>query len=141
MKKFRPIKLWIMLLGVSIVGITFGVFFMDGWKRFIVLICSGIIFLFFIFTLSCFIQVKDDQIIIRHGLSSFNNSYQFNFKTRHILYIDIHNISINYTNKYVIITLNDGNNIMLSLRGYYSAYKILSQFENTYNNLNNKLVK
>ena len=137
MKKYRPIKLWIILSVLIFVGVLLGGFLIDGWKRIIILICTGAIILVFILSLTYFLQFYDDKIVIRHGLFSFSKSYRSNLKTRNILFDDIRNISLNYSSKYVIINMKDDSNIMLSLNGYLYAYKIIDEFKN----VNNKIQK
>ena len=128
MKKYRPVKLCIILLILIIVGILFGGFLMEGWKQVLMLICTSIMFLVFILSTTYYIQFQKDRIVIRHGLSSFNKSYRSSLKTRHILFSDISNLSINYSNKYVIINLKDGNNIMLSFNGYLKTDQLIDEF-------------
>ena len=69
MKKYRPIKLWIILIILIAFGVLFGVFLMDGWKQVLMLICTGIMFIVFILCTTYYIQFQTDRIIIRHGLS------------------------------------------------------------------------
>ena len=135
MKKYRPIKLLLILLAIIVVGALFGVLWIDGWKRIVILICTFIITLTFLLCTTYFIQFQNDKVIIRHGLSSFNKSYRSNFKTRCFLICDIADISINYSNSYVIISLKDGNNILLSLGGYFNASKIIDEFKTIQNKL------
>lgn len=128
MKKYRPIKLWIILLFLISFGVLFGVFLMDGWKRVLMLIYTGIMFIVFILCTTYYVQFQADRIIIRHGLSSFNKSYRSSMKTRHILFNNIKSILINHSNKYVIISLKDGNNILFSFTGYFKIEQIVSEF-------------
>ena len=135
MKKYRPIKLWLILLLVTVFGGILGGFLMDGWKQVLMLICTGVIFAAFILSTTYYVQFQKDRIVIRHGLSSFNKSYRSNFKTRHILFSDIIDLSINYSSKYVIISLKDGNNIMFNFNGYSGANQIIDELKNVKNEL------
>ena len=137
MKKYRPIKLWVILLMLIIFGFLLGVFLMEGWKKILMLVCTSIIFLMFVLSITYYIQFQNDKIVIRHGLSSFNKSYRSNFKTRYILLRDINSISVNYPNKYVIINLKDGNNIMLSVNGYVKTSIIIDEFKKIDDGLGN----
>ena len=128
MKRYRPIKLWIILLILIAFGVLIGGFLMDGWKRILMLVCTSIIFIVFILCTTYYIQFQTDRLVIRHGLSSSNKSYRSNMKTRYILFNDIKNLSINHSSKYVIINLKDGNNIMFSFNGYFNADQIVSEF-------------
>ena len=138
MKKYRPIKLWIILLILITVGILFGGFLMDGWKRVLMLVCTVIMFIVFILCTTYYVQFQTDRLVIRHGLSSFNRSYRSNIKTRYILFSDIKNLSINQASKYVVINLKDGNNIMFSFNGYFKVNQIVSEFRKIDYELNNK---
>ncbi len=138
MKKYRPIKLWIILLVLIIVGIVLGAFLMDGWKQVLMLICTSVMIVVFVLTTTYYIQFQNDRIVIRHGLSSFGKSYRSNLKTRYILFNDIDNLSINHSSKYAIINLKDGNNIMFSFKGYLKTYQIVDEFKIVNNKLNNK---
>ncbi len=138
MKKYRPIKLWIILLVLIVFGVLFGGFLMDGWKRVLMLVCTGIMFIVFVLCTTYYIQFQSDRIVIRHGLSSFNKSYRSNMKTRYILFSHINNLTINHSSKYVIINLKDGNNIMLSFKGYLKVDQIVNEFSKINNELNNK---
>lgn len=138
MKKYRPIKLWIILLVLIIVGIVLGAFLMDGWKQVLMLICTSVMIVVFVLSTTYYIQFQNDRIVIRHGLSSFGKSYRSNFKTRYILFNDIDNLSINHSSKYAIINLKDGNNIMLSFNGYLKTYQIVDEFKIVNKKLNNK---
>lgn len=137
MKKYRPFKLWIILLSIIVVGALLGGFLMDGWKRVLILVCTSIMFIVFILCATYYIQFQTDRLVIRHGLSSFNKSYRSNIKTRYILFSDIKNILINESSKYVIINLKDENNIMLSLKGYFKIDQIVSEFRKIDFELNN----
>ncbi len=110
--------------------------FFDGWKRVLMLICAGIIFAAFVLSTTYYVQFQNDRIVIRHGLSSFNKSYRSNFKTRHILFSDIIDLSINYSGKYVIISLKDGNDILFSFSGYSESNQIIDELKNVKNELN-----
>jgi len=138
MKKYRPIKLWIILLVLIIVGIVLGAFLMDGWKQVLMLICTSVMIIVFVLSTTYYIQFQNDRIVIWHGLSSFGKSYRSNLKTRYILFDDIDNLSINHSNKYAIINLKDGNNIMFSFKGYLKTYQIVDEFKIVNNKLNNK---
>ena len=138
MKKYRPIKLWIILLILITVGILFGGFLMDGWKRVLMLICTVIMFIVFLLCTTYYIQFQTDRLVIRHGLSSFNRSYRSSIKTRYILFSNIKNLLINHSSKYVVINLKDGNNIMVSFNGYFKVNQIVSEFRKIDYELNNK---
>ena len=101
---------------------------MDGWKRILMLVCTGIMFIVFISCTTYYIQFQTDKIVIKHGLSSFNKSYRSNMKTRYILFSNIKNLSINHSGKYVVINLKDGNNIMFYFNGYFAVDQIASEF-------------
>lgn len=135
MKKYRPTKLLLILLAVITLGILFGVLLVDDWKRIVIHICTFVMIFAFILCTTYFIQFQNDKVIIRHGLSSFNKSYRSNFKTRCFLICDIADISINYSSSYVIIRLKDGNNILLSLGGYFNASEIIDEFKTIKNKL------
>ena len=136
MKKYRPIKLWIILLILIAVGVLLGGFLMEGWKRVLMLVCTGVILIVFLLCTTYYIQFQTDRLVIRHGLSSFNKAYRSNMKTRHILYSNIKNLSINHSKKYVIINLKDSNNIMFSFNGYFKVEQIVSEFKKINNEIN-----
>ena len=136
MKKYRPIKLWIILSILIAVDVLLGGFLMEGWKRVLMLVCTGVILIVFLLCTTYYIQFQTDRLVIRHGLSSFNKAYRSNMKTRHILYSNIKNLSINHSNKYVIINLKDSNNIMFSFNGYFKVEQIVSEFKKINNEIN-----
>ena len=136
MKKYRPIKLWFILLMLISGGISFGIFLMDGWKQILMLICTSTMFITFLLTTTYYIEFQNDKIVIKHGLSSFNRTYRSNLKTRYILFSDINDLSINYSNKHVIISLKNGNNILFSLNGYFKPFEIADKFKDIKNKLN-----
>lgn len=135
MKKYHPNKLLLILFILITIGALFGVLLVDGWKRIVILICTFVMIFAFVLCTTYFIQFQNDKVIIRHGLSSFNKSYRSNFKTRCFLICDIADISINYSSSYVIIELKDGNNILLSLGGYFNASEIIDEFKTVQNKL------
>lgn len=135
MKKYHPNKLLLILFILITIGALFGVLLVDGWKRIVILICTFVMIFAFVLCTTYFIQFQNDKVIIRHGLSSFNKSYRSNFKTRCFLICDIADISINYSSSYVIIELKDGNNILLSLGGYFNASEIIDEFKTVKNKL------
>ena len=128
MKKYRPIKLLLILLALIAFGVLFGAFLMDGWKKVVMLICTLVILFAFVLCATYFIQFQDDKIIIRHGLSSFNKSYSSNFKTRRILICDIDDLLINSSTQSIIIRLKNGANILLNVNGYFNASEIINEF-------------
>lgn len=139
MKKYRPIKLWIVLLILIFIGILLGGFLMDGWKRILMLVATSVMVAVFVLTTTYYIQFQHDKIVIKHGLSSFKKSYRSNLKTRYILFNDINSISINPSNKYVVISLKDGNNIMFSFNGYLKTSQLIDEFKNVNNELNKNI--
>ena len=135
MKKHRPIKLLIILLVLIFIGVLFGCFLMDGWKRIVMLTCTSVMVFAFILSTTYFVQFQSDKIVVRHGVSSFSKSYRSNFKTRHISHDDIHDISLDYFNKCVVINMKDGNNVLLSLNGYFHASRIIDEFKKVRNQI------
>lgn len=129
MKKYRPIKLLLILIILITIGAVLGIFLLGGWKKIVMLVCTVIMLFAFALCATYYIQFQNDRILIMHGLSSFNKLYRSNFKTRCFLICDIADISINYSSSYVIIRLKDGNNILLSLGGYFNASEIIDQFK------------
>ena len=123
MKKYRPIKLWIILFIVIIAGILSVVFLIDGWRQNVILFGGVTTFVIFILYTPYYIQFQDDKIIIRYGLSSLKKSDSSNVKTRFILISDIKDLFIKTSYKRVVIELKNGNNITFDFRGYFAVKK------------------
>ena len=138
MKKYRPTKLYMILLALIAVGILSSAFLLEGWSRVAVLVCTGIMVISFILVMTYYVQFQADRIVIRHGLSSSNKTYSSNFKTVYILHSDINSLSINHLNTYVIIGLKNGNSIMFSFGGYLKKNQIINEFEKINNELKDK---
>ena len=66
MKKYRPIKLWIILLILIAVGVLLGGFLMEGWKRVLMLVCTGVILIVFLLCTTYYIQFQTERLVISH---------------------------------------------------------------------------
>ena len=91
-KKYRPIKIW------------------------------GLILVFcLILTLTYYIEVKEDRLIVRYSTSSdYNRKYTSMFKTHILLFDNIRNLDV-YDHgkyKYVQIILKTGDSISFSIVGF-----------------------
>ena len=104
-KRYRPIKLWIILILFIVVFCLFGIFILDGWKKTVMLICAGLIAIGMILLFTYYFEVKDDMILIRQGISSFNKKYRSSFKTRTILINEINTLDLSEGGKAIIINL------------------------------------
>ena len=124
-KKYRPIKLWIILIVFIAVFWIFGIFVLDGWKRIVMLIGVGLITISITLLFTYYFEVKDDMILIRHGLSSFNRKYRSSFKTRTILINEINNLDLSDSGKAIIINLKNGDSIQFMITGYFNHTEIV----------------
>ena len=124
-KKYRPIKAWIFLS--TFFGIIFlsSLVIMDGWKKYAVLFCSFILLGALIISFTYWFEVKENQIVIRHALSSFNKQYRSSFKTRTIMINDISSIEIRDSGKTVIINLKNTNSLALNIGGHFNRSEII----------------
>ncbi len=78
--------------------------------------------------LSYFFEVKEDRILIRHGLSSFNRQYRSNFKTRTIMIKEINSIDIRDKGKTIIFGLKGEIEIYFQIGGYFNKNEIINLF-------------
>ncbi|MCH5172522.1 MAG: hypothetical protein J1F31_06825 [Erysipelotrichales bacterium] len=93
-KKYRPVKLWLILISFVILFAFFGIFLLNGWRQIVMLISVGLIAISMALTFTYYFEIKDDRVIIRHGLSSFNKKYRSSFKTRIILINEINSLDL-----------------------------------------------
>ena len=124
-KRYRPVKLWIILISVIIIFAFFGIFLLDSWRQIVMLIGVGLITICMALTLTYYFEIKDDRIIIRHGLSSFNKKYRSSFKTRIILINEINSIDLSDWEKAIVINLKDANSICFPISGYFHHSEIV----------------
>lgn len=124
-KKYRPVKLWIILISCIILFAFLGIFLLDGWEQIIMLIGVGLITIGMALTFTYYFEVKADRIIIRHGLSSFNKKYRSSFKTRIILINEINSIDLSDWEKAIVINLKDANSIYFPISGYFHHSEIV----------------
>ena len=107
-KKYRPIKLQIMLSTILIVCFPF-LFLFDGWEKiaapfvYVLILVGTIVTFFYGF------EVKDDRIIIRHGTTSSYKGFSTNFKRQIILIQDITNIEMEDDGKAIRIDFKNSN--------------------------------
>ena len=127
-KKYRPIKLWVILILVILILVPASIFLMDGWKRHVVLSCGISVFVGLIVCLTYWFEVKEDCILIRHGLSSFNKQYRLSFKTRVIMIDDIKSIEVGKAGKSIIFYLKDTSAICFQIGGYYNRTEVIGLF-------------
>ena len=131
-KKYRPYKLWLILIGVLLIAFPVAIFMDEGRLRITMILCLAILV---VFTPLCFtykFEIKNDRVLIRHALSSFNKQYRSSFKTRTIfinemrtIYID--DISINkfkVNDIRVRIVLTNGTEISFPISGYFNHREI-----------------
>lgn len=123
-KKYRPFKLWIILIAAVLLGIIATVAF-NGWLKILVLVCTSALFLVLILCLTYWFEVKEDRIIIRHGISSYDKQYRSNFKTRTILFENIACIDLRNSGRDVVIGLKDGKAILFTISGYSHRNEIV----------------
>lgn len=126
-KKYRPIKLWIILLLITLI-VPLSLIFVEGWKKYVILMCGIVSILGLFMCLSYFFEVKEDRILIRHGLSSFNRQYRLNFKTRIIMIKDINSIDIRDNGKTIIFGLKGEIEIYFQIGGYFNKNEIINLF-------------
>ncbi len=101
---------------------------MDGWKKYLFFCCSVITLIGLIICLTYWFEVKEDKILIKHCLSSYNKQYRSSFKTRIIMINDINSIDVRDFDKTIIINLNNNNSICFQIGGYFNRSEIIQLF-------------
>ena len=124
-KKYRPVKLWLLLGGLLLIGVPSFCFFEPGWEKWLGLFSCAGLFFGLIICFTYWFEVKEDRIIIRHGLSSFNKKYISSFKTRTIMICDIQSMDLWDFGKAIVICLKDGNDIYFPIGGYFHHAEIV----------------
>ena len=120
-KKYRPVKIWV-LLAVCVMASLVLLCLPIGMSRSVIVsICCMGLFLCLILTLTYYIEVKDDRLIVRYSTSSdYNRKYFSMFKTHTFLFDDIRNLDVYDDGKYkrVQIILNTGDSVSFSAVGF-----------------------
>jgi len=127
-KKYVPLKLWIILILIILGSILAGIFLFDGLKKIVMFVGAGSLSFIMPLLFTYYFEVKEDRVIIRHGLSSFNKQYHSSFKTITILFEDINDIDIRNNGDAIIIILKDGSSIYFPIGGYFNRSEIINLF-------------
>ena len=126
-KKYRPVKLWLILgLVLLITPLSWSSDY--ALRKYLSFFCFVGLLLVLILCFTYWFEVKEDRIIIRHGLSSFDKQYSSNFKTRTIMICDINSIDIRDSGKVIIISLKNGSSVCFPIGGYFHHSEIIRLF-------------
>lgn len=123
-KKYRPVKLWIFIILFIIAFTLLNIFLLDGWRKVVMSIALGTLTIIMPFLFTYYFEIKDDRIIIKHGLSSFNKKYRSSFKTRIILIDEIKCLKLVDKRKVIVIILKNDISIYFPIGGYFHSSEI-----------------
>lgn len=121
-------KIWLILGLVLLIAVPPSLFSSSELRKYISLFCFVVLFLGLILCFTYWFEVKEDRIIIRHGLSSFDKQYCSSFKTRTIMICDINSIDIRDSGKVIIISLKSDNSVCFPIGGYFHHSEIIRLF-------------
>ena len=127
-RKYRPIKLWIILALCTIVGVL-TLFLMDEViKRIIAIISTILVFIGLLLTMTFYVAFQEDKIIIVNGHST-SALGRLNLKIRRIIPVNlIKSISVQQHSSKVSIVLTDGMTLYYDFAGYFASKEILDNF-------------
>lgn len=145
MKKYKPWKLILIMLLLSVFGslFTFLVYKSDDIVTFILLaICMLLINIFTLVVLFYFVKLYDDKIVFRQGFFlTKNNKNPFTVKESWLSTFYVYTIAFDeiekvvfYQNNQIVLILKGGNRIQISFGGYSKTtqQEIFQKLQNRY---------
>ena len=145
MKKYKPWKLILIMLLLSVLGslFTFLVYKSDDIVTFILLaICMLLINIFTLVVLFYFVKLYDDKIVFRQGFFlTKNNKNPFTVKESWLSTFYIYTITFDeiekvvfYQNNQIVLILKGGNRMQISFSGYSKTtqQEIFQKLQNRY---------
>ena len=120
-KKYRPVKIWGLLLLLWLLSLGILCLPLGMPRSIIVGLCSAVLLLGLMLTLTYYIEVKEDRLIVRYSTSSdYNRKYTSSFKTHTFLLNDIRNLDVFEDGKYkhIRIVLKTGDSVSVSAQGF-----------------------
>lgn len=145
MKKYKPWKLILIMLLLSVFGslFTFLVYKSDDIVTFILLaICTLLINIFTLVALFYFVKLYDDKIVFRQGFFlTKNNKNPFTVKESWLSTFYVYTIAFDeiekvvfYQNNQIVLILKGGNRMLISFGGYSKTTKqeIIQKLQNRY---------
>ena len=145
MKKYKPWKLILIMLLLSVFGslFTFLVYKSDDIVTFILLaICMLLINIFTLVVLFYFVKLYDDKIVFRQGFFlTKNNKNPFTVKESWLSTFCVYTIAFDeiekvffYQNNQIVLILKGGNRMQISFSGYSKTtqQEIFQKLQNRY---------
>lgn len=145
MKKYKPWKLILIMLLLSVFGslFTFLVYKSDDIVTFILLaICMLLINIFTLVVLFYFVKLYDDKIVFRQGFFlTKNNKNPFTVKESWLSTFYVYTIAFDeiekvvfYQNNQIVLILKGGNSMLISFGGYSKTtqQEIFQKLQNRY---------
>ena len=145
MKKYKPWKLILIMLLLSVFGslFTFLVYKSDYIVTFILLaICMLLINIFTLLVLFYFVKLYDDKIVFRQGFFlTKNNKNPFTVKESWLSTFYVYTIAFDeiekvflYQNNQIVLILKGNNRMQISFGGYSKTtqQKIFQKLQNRY---------
>ena len=145
MKKYKPWKLILIMLLLSVFGslFTFLVYKSDDIVTFILLaICMLLINIFTLVVLFYFVKLYDDKIVFRQGFFlTKNNKNPFTVKESWLSTFYVYTIAFDeiervvfYQNNQIVLILKGGNRMQISFSGYSKTtqQEIFQKLQNRY---------
>ena len=145
MKKYKPWKLILIMLLLSVFGslFTFLVYKSDEIVTFILLaICMLLINIFTLVVLFYFVKLYDDKIVFRQGFFlTKNNKNPFTVKESWLSTFYVYTIAFDeiekvvfYQNNQIVLILKGGNRMQISFVGYSKTtqQEIFQKLQNRY---------
>ena len=126
MKKYRPKKAWVLLSFFSIISFV-GIFFIDGWKRYVMLIACIVMIVGLFYTFTSWFKITEDRIVIRQWVQSSNKAFESYFKIKTIMFTDISTLDIRDKGRGIAIGLKNGDEIYMIIAGYFNRSSIIAQ--------------
>ena len=132
-KKYRAVKLWL-IMALCVALCVGGIILMkndDNPKSFlylpVLIICTVIIAIAFLWCLTFFIEFEQDRILIRHGHWSTKNFWG-KFGTRTIMKDEITTLWLDRKKLFVRIRLKDETELTYNFGGYFQVDEIFDEF-------------
>ena len=124
-KKYRPVKLWIIMFFFVVLFALIGFLLLKGWKKIAMLSVAGLLLVSTIVTLTFYIEAKKESLIIGHGLWSKDKRHRSSFTIKTIPIKDIAGLELIRKGRAIVINLKDGNHVIIPIGGYLNRLEII----------------
>lgn len=123
-KKYRTWGLALILLAIALLAFVSSLLVESSAEKILSIVCGAVILLGVLLMLPLYVEIKDDRIVTRFGVTSLHKEYKGSFKKHVFLFDDLRDLYIE-DNKTVHLVFKGGESATFSISAFINKKQII----------------